>query len=367
MDLDGAVVFGPSIAGGMIYAGTDAGTLYAFGGSGTEQLAAPQEAPPSANTNAASPMATPDTASTTNGIVNGEGPAIGQVSFVMSISDPQHPIHGAGGVAVAPDGTLYVVDILNNQVHAFNPDGTPRTVWGRRGDGPGEFQFNQGDYGFGDVKVGPDGSVYTLERQGARVQKFTSDGTFVATWGERGSEPGQLNDPNTLTITPKGEIMVADTGNARIQVFDQDGNLLRVWGKKGTEPGKLRAPWEAIVRPNGTILVGDLGLQVFAFDQDGLFLGTAVAGDPTNSSPDNVYNLDVDAAWDHAGVAPVRKTLPIPDGGAVWSPRRLGLPPEPRVPPNEWKRFIDAVDLYLPVADADPELKKRLKGLGYLS
>ena len=295
-DLDGAPVFGPSIAGGMIYAGTDAGTLYAFGGSGAEQLAAPQEAPSSANTSAATPIAMPDSASTTNGIVNGEGPAIDQVSFVMSIADPQHPIRGAGGLAVAPDGTLYVVDILNNQVHAFNLDGTPRTVWGRRGDGPGEFQFNQGDYGFGDVKVGPDGSVYTLERQGARVQKFTPDGTFVATWGERGSEPGQLNDPNTLTITPKGEIMVADTGNARIQVFDQDGNLLRVWGEKGTEPGKLRAPWEAIVRPNGTILVGDLGLQVFAFDQDGLFLGTAVAGDPTNSSPDNVYNLDVDPA-----------------------------------------------------------------------
>ncbi|MFO0582937.1 MAG: tetratricopeptide repeat protein [Anaeromyxobacter sp.] len=42
----------------------------------------------------------------------------------------------------------------------------------------------------------------------------------------------------------------------------------------------------------------------------------------------------------------------------TFSDQRAGKPPEPRVPPNEWKRFIDAVDLYLPVADADPELKK---------
>lgn len=296
IDLDGAVVFGPSIAGGMIFVGTDAGTLFALGGSGTTQLTAPQAATATVNAAATSPDATPDVSASTTGIVNGEGPAIGLVSFVMNVADPANPIHNAGGVGVAPDGTLYVVDILNNQVHAFNADGTPRTVWGRRGDGPGEFQFNQGDFGFGDVKVGPDGAVYVAERQGSRIQKFTPDGTFIASWGERGSEPGQFNDPNSLTITPAGEIMVADTGNARIQVFDQDGNLLRVWGEAGTLPGKLREPWKAIVRPNGTILVADIGLQVFAFDQEGVFLGTAVADDPTNTAPDSTYGLDVDAA-----------------------------------------------------------------------
>ncbi|MFT3914488.1 MAG: tetratricopeptide repeat protein [Anaeromyxobacteraceae bacterium] len=42
----------------------------------------------------------------------------------------------------------------------------------------------------------------------------------------------------------------------------------------------------------------------------------------------------------------------------TFSDQRAGKPPEPRVPPAEWKRFIDAVDLFLPVSDADPELKK---------
>jgi tetratricopeptide (TPR) repeat protein len=38
--------------------------------------------------------------------------------------------------------------------------------------------------------------------------------------------------------------------------------------------------------------------------------------------------------------------------------QRGGKPPEPRVPPGDWKKFIDAVDLYLANADADPEAKK---------
>jgi tetratricopeptide (TPR) repeat protein len=38
--------------------------------------------------------------------------------------------------------------------------------------------------------------------------------------------------------------------------------------------------------------------------------------------------------------------------------QRGGKPPEPRVPPGEWKRFVDAADLYLASADADPDQKK---------
>jgi TolA-binding protein len=42
----------------------------------------------------------------------------------------------------------------------------------------------------------------------------------------------------------------------------------------------------------------------------------------------------------------------------VLADQRGGKPPEPRVPPGEWKRFIDAADLYLQSAEADPEGKK---------
>ncbi|WP_242341456.1 MULTISPECIES: tetratricopeptide repeat protein [unclassified Anaeromyxobacter] len=38
--------------------------------------------------------------------------------------------------------------------------------------------------------------------------------------------------------------------------------------------------------------------------------------------------------------------------------QRRGEPLKPRVPPGEWKRFVDATDVYLQNLDADPELKK---------
>jgi tetratricopeptide (TPR) repeat protein len=38
--------------------------------------------------------------------------------------------------------------------------------------------------------------------------------------------------------------------------------------------------------------------------------------------------------------------------------QRRGQPLQPRVPPGEWKRFVDATDAYLANVDADPELGK---------
>jgi len=39
----------------------------------------------------------------------------------------------------------------------------------------------------------------------------------------------------------------------------------------------------------------------------------------------------------------------------VLAEQRGGKPPEPRVPATEWKRYIEAVDLYLAVSSSDPE------------
>lgn len=38
--------------------------------------------------------------------------------------------------------------------------------------------------------------------------------------------------------------------------------------------------------------------------------------------------------------------------------QRRGQPLQPRVPPGEWKRFVDSADVYLQNLDADPETKK---------
>jgi sugar lactone lactonase YvrE len=48
-------------------------------------------------------------------------------------------------------------------------------------------------------------------------------------WGGRGSEPGQFNQPHSLAMDSQGRLFVADRGNNRIQIFDQDGNFIDQW------------------------------------------------------------------------------------------------------------------------------------------
>lgn len=284
-DLDGAVEWGPSVADDMLFVGTDAGTLYAIGGDGTQQLAAPL-------TDSA---ATPEAAAT-NGIVAGDGPAIGAVTYLGEISDPAHPFDAPGGVAEAADGTLYVADINHNLIQRFDRDGNPLPAWGGPDDPDHEFKLGNAEAGFGDIRIGADGSIYILEMVGARVQKLAPDGTALATWGEPGRGDGQFNNPTTLNIAPDGSIMVVDPGNHRIQVFDENGKFLRSWGKAGEAPGSFTWPWSVAVRPNGTYLVGDVGHQVFAYDQDGNYLGTVFSGEGPNTDKESSSDIKVDAA-----------------------------------------------------------------------
>ena len=51
-----------------------------------------------------------------------------------------------------------------------------------------------------------------------RIQKFTSDGTFITEWGERGTDNGEFGC-GTLAIDSADNLYVADKGNDRVQKF----------------------------------------------------------------------------------------------------------------------------------------------------
>ena len=69
------------------------------------------------------------------------------------------------------------------------------------------------------VATDKDGFIYTVEYSTCRVQKWTPDGKFVASWGAPGRAPGQLFNPWGLAVAPDGTVYVADTGNHRVQKF----------------------------------------------------------------------------------------------------------------------------------------------------
>ncbi len=108
--------------------------------------------------------------------------------------------------------------------------GTP----GVRGNGPYTFDQPTG------VSIAANGDIFVADghsgnkSNNGRVVKYSSDGTFIKTWGRMGPEPGNFRDPHDLYVGgSKGYVYVADRQNSRIQIFDQDGNFIAAWKQFG--------------------------------------------------------------------------------------------------------------------------------------
>jgi DNA-binding beta-propeller fold protein YncE len=167
------------------------------------------------------------------------------------------------GIAVAADGTVYVADLENNRIQMFTAGGQFLGKWG--GPGTGDAQFRN----LSDVAVAPDGTVYATDTRNRRVQHFSRTGDFLGTF------PVTFM-PRRLAIAPDGSFFIADRENHRIEHLNAAGQPIAGWGENGTAPGELNQPEGIAVSADGeTIYVADPGNRRFqVFTPEGDFIGT---------------------------------------------------------------------------------------------
>lgn len=92
-------------------------------------------------------------------------------------------------------------------------------------------------YMLGDVAglaVAPDGAIYVYDRQVPALRKYAPDGEFIATFGREGGGPGEYKQSDGgLAVLPDGRVLLRDPGNARITVYSPDGETLDSWPLRG--------------------------------------------------------------------------------------------------------------------------------------
>jgi DNA-binding beta-propeller fold protein YncE len=181
------------------------------------------------------------------------------------------------GLAVSPDGYVYVADSRNHRIQKFTTAGDFVTAWGSYGGCP-DSEPEPGTFCEPwDVAVGPDGSVYVADTWADRVQKFTPDGTFLAQWTASGARDvydfyghSYFYGPRSLAVDAEGTVYVADTGNKRIQFFGPEGAFMGELGGPGSEPGQLDEPVGVAIGPEGRIYVADTwNYRVQVLESDG--------------------------------------------------------------------------------------------------
>jgi DNA-binding beta-propeller fold protein YncE len=104
------------------------------------------------------------------------------------------------------------------------------------------------------VAVAPDGTIFVADGYGgdsnARIVKLGPNGKVIKTWDEKGSGPGEFNEPYGIALDSADRVFVADWANSLIQIFDPDGNFIAEWKQFGR-------PSAVFIDKNDVIYVAD--------------------------------------------------------------------------------------------------------------
>ncbi|HVU22580.1 MAG TPA: hypothetical protein VHE13_00540 [Opitutus sp.] len=183
---------------------------------------------------------------------------------------------GPRGMAMAPDGAMYVTDSGNHTIRKITPDGTVTTFAGYAresgvADGIGDFARFNTPVG---IAVDAAGYLYVADSENHAIRKVSPDRvvtTIAGRVGEAGTADGtvdaaRFNTPTGVAVDAQGDLWISDTGNQTIRHI-ANGVVTTVAGAAGSagaadgpaEQARFRNPGGIAVDVDQTLLVADAG------------------------------------------------------------------------------------------------------------
>lgn len=212
-------------------------------------------------------LGTPNVASDSG--YRGESAGVDTASQLKTITHGGPPFNRPTNLAVAGNGDLYVSDGYGNaRVHRFDSGGRLLQSWGEPGTGPGQFNLPHG------IAVSPDGKVFVADRENDRVQVFSPEGDYLEEWTD-------VQRPTHIAIDPEGRVYISELWrrtedysfrlgwikedqHGRVSVYDLTGKLLvRLGEPDRCAPGNFIAPHGISVDSHGDLYVSEV-TQSFA-------------------------------------------------------------------------------------------------------
>ena len=162
-----------------------------------------------------------------------------------------------GSRSPATDESLFIADVAGNRIRRLDlANGTDHTFAGTgrgRHEGDGGPADRASIWGARAVDVGPDGSVYILEREGNSLRVVSADSGKIATIAGTGRKgysgdggpavTATFNGPKELAVDANGNIWIVDTENHAIRLIDAATRLIRTVA--GTGSTRRRRRWRA--------------------------------------------------------------------------------------------------------------------------
>ena len=177
------------------------------------------------------------------------------------------------GIAITADDYIIILDRLQgqrhigqNQIFKLNGDGTLINSWGAKGRAPGELWEPQG------LTLGTNNDIWVAGFQGHNVIQYNVDGTFLKEWNDHDIQPYEFAEIVSTQVGAHGRLYVTDFWNQVVQVFDRYGNFDFMWGERGQGDGQVfNFPRFTAVNDAGEIYIDD-DHEVRRFDSEGNFL-----------------------------------------------------------------------------------------------